>query len=67
MLTLVEIIACRDKLREANATVNQVHGACLVAQYPHGARIANDIAGLIADLIRALDALEQTITSGGKP
>lgn len=67
MLTLVEIIACRDKLREANATVNQVHGAFLVAQYTHGARIANDIAGLIADLIRALDALEQTITSGGKP
>jgi hypothetical protein len=66
MLTLVEVIACRDKLRDANALVAQVRGAFIVAQYASGARVANDILGLIADLIRALDAIEQTIT-GGKP
>jgi hypothetical protein len=64
MLTLVELIACRDKLRDANALVSQVRGAFIVAQYMQGARVANDVLGLIADLIRSLDAIEQTITSG---
>ena len=64
MLTLVEVIACRDKLRDANALVSQVRGAFIVAQYASGARVANDILGLIADIIRALDAIEQTITAG---
>lgn len=43
--------------------------ACLIArfaQYAPGARVANDVLGLIADLIRSLDVIEQTIT-GGKP
>ena len=58
MLTLVEIIACRDKLREADVLLSQVRGAFLVAQFTHGARITNDILGLIADLLRDLDAME---------
>jgi hypothetical protein len=63
MLTLVEVISCRDKLRDANALVSQVRGAFIVAQYMQGARVANDVLGLIADLIRSLDAIEQTITT----
>ena len=63
MLTLVEVIACREKLRDANALVFQVRGAFVVAQYAHGARVANDVIGLLADLIRSLDAIEQTITT----
>jgi hypothetical protein len=62
MLTLVEVTSCRDKLRDANALVSQVRGAFIVAQYMQGARVANDILGLIADIIRSLDAIEQTIT-----
>jgi hypothetical protein len=62
MLTLVEVISCRDKLRDANALVSQVRGAFLVAQYAPGARVTNDILGLLADLIRSLDAIQQTIT-----
>ncbi|MGA8770976.1 MAG: hypothetical protein WB610_11470 [Rhodomicrobium sp.] len=58
MLTSVEIIACRDKLREADVLLSQVRGAFLVAQFMHGARIANDILGLVADLLRELDAME---------
>lgn len=63
MLTLVEVIACREKLRDADLLISQVRGAFVVAQYIHGARIANDILGLIADIIRSLDAIEQTITT----
>ena len=44
----------------------QVRGAFIVAQYASGARVANDILGLLADIIRSLDAIEQTIT-GSKP
>ena len=59
MLTQVEIIACRDKLREnLPCCFPQVRGAFLVAQSMHGARIANDILGLIADILRELDAME---------
>ena len=54
MLTLVEIIACRDQLGEAAVLLALVRGAFLVAQSPHGARIANEILGLIADLLREL-------------
>jgi len=58
MLTLVEIIASRDKLREADLLVSRVRGAFLVAQFMHGARVANDILGLIEDLLRDLDSME---------
>ncbi len=61
MLTQVEIIANRDKLREADVLLSQVRGAFLVAQSMRGARIANDILGLIADILRELDAMEATL------
>jgi hypothetical protein len=61
MLTLVEIIANRDKLREADVLLSQVRGAFLVAQFMHGARLANDILGLIADLLRELDSMEAAL------
>jgi hypothetical protein len=61
MLTLVETVACRDKLRDADMLISQVRSAFIVAQYTNGARIANDILGLIADLIHALDVIEQTL------
>ncbi len=60
------MIAYRDKLRDADMLMSQVRGAFMVAQYAPGARIAHDILGLIADIICALDVIEQTIT-GGKP
>jgi hypothetical protein len=66
MLTLVEVIACRDKLRDADMLMSQVRVAFIIAQYAPGARIANNILGLIADLIRRLEAIEQAIT-GSKP
>ena len=66
MLTLVELIACRDKLRDADALIAQVRGAFLLAQYAQGARLTNDILKLIADILRGLDAIEQTLT-GGRP
>jgi hypothetical protein len=46
--------------------LSQVRGALIVAQYAPGARIANDILGLIADIICALDVIEQAITGGTK-
>jgi len=66
MLTLVEVIACRDKLRDADVLISQVRGAFIIAQYSSGARIAADILKLIADLVRALDAIEHTITGGSR-
>ncbi len=61
MLTQVEIIACRDKLREADRLVALVRGAFLVAQSMHGARIANDVLGLIADILDLLDSMETAL------
>ena len=66
MLTLVEVIACRDKLRDADMLMSQVRVAFIIAQYAPGARITNNILGLIAEIICALHVIEQTIT-GGKP
>jgi hypothetical protein len=67
MLTLVEIIACRHKLREADVLLSQVRSAFIIAQFTHGARITNDILGLIADLLRDLDSMEAMLKVGGQP
>ena len=67
MLTLVEIIACRDKLREADVLLSRVRGTFIIAQFTHGARISNDILGLIADLLRDLDAMETILNAGRQP
>jgi hypothetical protein len=63
MLTLVEIIACRDKLREADVLLAQVRGAFIIAQFTHGAHITNDILGLIAYLLRDLDLMEAILNA----
>ena len=67
MLTLVEIIACRDKLREADMLLSHLRGAFIIAQFTHGARITNDILGLIADLLRDLDSMEAMLNAGRQP
>jgi hypothetical protein len=67
MLTLVEIIACRDKLRDADMLMSKVRGAFIIAQFTHGARITNDVLGLIGDLLRDLDSMETMLNAGGQP
>jgi len=39
----------------------------LMAGYTHGARIANDVLGLISDIIRGLDVLKQQGSAAGQP
>jgi hypothetical protein len=66
MMTLVEVVACRHTLREADVLLAQVRGAFIVAQDAAGARLANDVVGLIADLMRLLDAVEQRLVGQGR-
>jgi hypothetical protein len=66
MMTLVEVVACGHKLREADVLLAQVRGAFIVAQDASGARLANDAIGLIADLVRMLNAIEQRLTGQGR-
>ena len=44
--------------------LSQVRGAFIIAQFTHGARITNDILGLIADLLRDLYNSMETLLSG---
>ena len=64
--TLVEVATCRGKLREADVILAQVRGAFIVAPDAAGARLANDAVGLIADLMRMLDAEERRLTGQGR-
>jgi hypothetical protein len=66
MMTLVEVVACRHKLREADALLAQVRGSFIVAQDASGARLANDAIGLISDLMRMLDAAEHRLAGYGQ-
>ena len=66
MMTAVEVLACRNRLREADVLLAQVRGAFLIAGDAAGARLANDAIGLIADLMRMLDAEEQRLTGQGR-
>ena len=63
MLTIPEMTAARDKLRQADNLVAAVRGLYVSAGYAHGARILNDVIGLLADEIAALDKA----ISGVKP
>jgi hypothetical protein len=65
MMTLTEITACRRRLSEPDALLAQVRGAFIVAQDASGARLANDAIGLIADLMRMLNPMEQRLTGHG--
>jgi len=64
MMTVVEVLACRNRLREADVLFAQVRGAFIVAHDAAGARLANDAIGLIADLLRKLAVEEQRLTRG---
>jgi hypothetical protein len=61
MMTLVEVVACQNKLREADAILAQVRGSFLVAGDAAGARLANDALKLVADLMQMLDVEEQRL------
>ncbi len=65
MMTPVEVVACLNKLREADAVLAQVKGAFLVAGDAAGARLANDALKLVADLVRML-AVEEQRLAGSK-
>ena len=53
--------------RIADVLLSQVRGGFIIAQFTHGARITNDILGLIADLLRDLDSMEAILNAGGQP
>ena len=54
MLTLPELTDARDKLRQADILVAAVRGM-FIGNYPQGARLLNDVLGLLADQLSALD------------
>ena len=64
MLSIPELIAARDSLRQAENIVAKVRGVYLSAGYIAGARILNDVIGLLADEIAALD---KAIAGGQQP
>jgi hypothetical protein len=53
----------RDKLRTAGNLIEAVRGAFLSAGYIQGARLLQDVIGLLSDEIAALDKA----ISGAKP
>ncbi len=55
MLTLPELTDAREKLWQANILIAAVRALFITVNYPHGARVLNDILGLMADQISALD------------
>ncbi len=63
MLTQVEMISARDDLRQAQNLCAKVRGIYLSAGYIAGARTLNNVLGLLADEIAALDKA----IAGGKP
>ena len=63
MLTVSEMNDARDKLKQADSLIAAVRGIFLTAGDVQGARIMNDIIGLIADEIAALGKL----IGGAKP
>jgi hypothetical protein len=49
MLTVSEMTDARDKLKQADSLIAAVRGIFLTAGDVQGARVMNDIIGLIAD------------------
>ena len=64
MLTLPEMTDAREKLKQADVLIAIVRSLFITGNYPHGTRVLNDILGLIADQISALD---RAIGTGGQP
>jgi len=52
---------------QADGIIAGIRGVFLTAGHTHGARIANDVLGLISDIIRGLDVLKQQRSAGGQP
>lgn len=59
MLTLAEIADARDQLRQAENIMAGLRARFLSSAFTLGGRVALDLIGLIGDIIRALDTLEQ--------
>jgi hypothetical protein len=55
MLTIPELTDARDKLRHADILIAVVRGMFITGGHVHGARVLNDVIGLLADEISALD------------
>ena len=56
-LTLPELEAARDFLKQAETTVAAVRGVFLVAGYTEGAARLHDVSGRLTDQITALEKL----------
>ena len=67
MLTLAEIADACDQLRQAENIMAGLRGRFLSSGFTLGGRVALDITGLIGDIIRALDTLEQQKGSAEQP
>jgi len=52
---------------QADGIIAGIRGVFLTAGYTHGARIANDVLGLISDIVRGLDGLKQQRSADGQP
>ena len=63
----MNIAAFRTLEIQADGIIAGIRGVFLTADNTHGARIANDVLGLISDIIRGLDVLEQQRSAGGQP
>ncbi len=63
MLTIAEMTDARDSLRQAEGLAARIRGVFLSAGYIQGARVLNDVIGLLADEVAALDKA----ISGSKP
>ncbi len=55
MLSLAEMTDARDSLHQAEALAARIRGLYVSAGYFQGARILNDVIGLLADEIAALE------------
>ncbi len=64
MLTLPELTDAREKLRQADILIAAVRAVFISGNYAHGARVLNDILGLLADQLSALD---KAIGAGTQP
>ena len=62
-LSIAELTAARDALRQCENTVAALRGIFLVGGFTEAAQRANDIGGRIVDLIAAIDK----VIGGAKP
>ena len=63
----MNITAFRTLEIQADGIIAGIRGAFLAAGHTHGARVANDVLGLIPGIIRGFDVLKQQRSAGGQP